>query len=149
MRLGYRTCFHTLYNEKKSHCSVSDTSFATVLLQTSCQQSHVPFGNCIDSPVRVHVWERCWGDSEGLWLGSSPKLKVRRFHCDYHMLIDSLSVCKYGWWRHPWSTAVVVLSPISAEWRSEVYPSALIHPPHRFPQELRHIRALCRRLVDG
>ena len=79
------------------------------------------------------------GDSEGFWLGSCLKLKVRRFHGDYHMPVSSLSVCKYGWWRHSWSPVVVVLFPISAEWGSEVYPSAPIHSTYRFPQELNQL----------
>ena len=54
----------------RGQCSVPDTSLAAVLRQTQCQQSHVPYGNHIDSPVRVHVSDGCWGDSEGLWLGS-------------------------------------------------------------------------------
>ena len=118
-----------------------------VLLQTPCQQSLVPYGSHINSLVRVYVWDGCWDDS-GLWLGSCPKLKIRRFRSDYHMPVGSLSVCKYGWWRRPWSPAVV-LSPISAEWGSDVYSSALIHPPYRFPQELSQIRVLCRWIVNG
>ena len=74
--------------------------FRTLLLQqTPSQQFHVHNGTRIDSPVRVPVWDGCWGDSEGLWLGSCSKLKVRRFHGDYHMPVSSLTVCKYGWWR--------------------------------------------------
>ena len=103
----------------------------------------------IDSPVRVHVQDGCWGDSEGLWLGSCPKLKVRRFRSYYRMPVGSHSICKYGWWKYPWSPTVVVLSSISAEWGSEVYSSALIFPPYRFPQELSQICMLCRWIVDG
>ena len=103
----------------------------------------------IDSPVRVLIQDGCWDDSEGLWLGPCLKLKVRRFCDDYCMPIGSLSTCKYGWWRHPWSPAVVVLSSVSAEWGSEAYLSALIHPPYRFLQELCQIRVLCHWIIDG
>ena len=58
----------------------------------------------IDSTVRVHVRDVCCGDSEGIWLGSCPKLKVRRCRGDYRMPVGSLSAYK-------WSPAVVILSP--------------------------------------
>ena len=123
----------------RGQCSVPETSLTAVLQQTPCQQSHVPYGSHIDSPVGVHVWDGCSGDSEGLWLGPCLWLKVRRSRSDYRMPFGSLSVCKYEWWRHLWSPMVVVLSPISAEWGSEVYPSALIQSPYRFLQELSQI----------
>ena len=133
----------------RGQCSVHNTSLAAVLQQTPCQQSHVPYGSRIDSLVRVHIRDCCWGDSEGFWQGSCLKLKVRGFRGDYRMLVDSLSICKYGWWRRLWSHAVFVLSPLSAEWGSEVYMLALIYPPYRFPQELNQIQMLYRPIVDG
>ena len=39
----------------RGQCSVLDIFLVTVLQQTPCQQSHVPYGSCIDSPVRNHV----------------------------------------------------------------------------------------------
>ena len=119
---------------------VPDTSLAAVLQQTPCQQSHVPYGRCINSLVSVHIRICCWGDLEGLWLGYCPKVKVKvkRFHGNYHMLVGSLTVCIYWWWRRPWGPAVVGLSPISDEWGSEVYLSVLIHPPDRFHTEGLH-----------
>ena len=137
------------HKSSRGQCSVPDTSFETVLQQTPCQQSHVPNGSCIDSSVSVYVQDGCWGDSEVFWQGSCPKLKVRRFHSDYCMLVNSLSVCKYGWRRHPWSPVVVLLSPIMAEWGSEVYSSVLIHPPYRFLQEFSQIWVLCHWIVNG
>ena len=59
------------------------SSITAVLLQTPCQQSHVPYRSRIGSLVRVHFRDGCWGDSEEIWLGSCPKLKVRRFCGDY------------------------------------------------------------------
>ena len=94
----------------------------TVSQQTQRQQSHVPYGNRIDSPGRVHVRDGFWGDSEGLWQGSCSRLIVKRFRGDYRMSLGSLSVYKYGRPRRLWSRIVVVLSPILAEWGSEVYP---------------------------
>ena len=49
--------------------------FLTLLLQLSCSKHHVNsphvlYGSRIDFPVRVHVRDCCWGDLEGLWLGS-------------------------------------------------------------------------------
>ena len=135
------------HKSSRGQCSIPDLSFVAVLQQTPCQQPHVPYGSRIDSPVRVHVRDGCWDNSEEPWQGSCPKLKVRRFCGDYHMFVGPLSVCKYGWWMWPWSPTVVVLSPVPAEWESEVYLSALIHPPYRFLHELSQIRVLCHRLV--
>ena len=94
-------CFGQINMTNRGQCSVPDTYLAAVLQQTPCQKSHVPYGSCIDSPVRVHVRDSCWGNLEGPWLGSCSKLKVRRFCDDYQMPVGLLSVYKYGWWRRP------------------------------------------------
>ena len=142
-------CLGRINMSNRGQCSVPDTFLAAVLQQTPYQQSHVPYRRHIDSPVRIHVRDGCWGASDRLWLGSCPKLKVRRFCCDYHMPVCSLSVGRYRWWRCSWSPAVVVLLPISSEWGSEVYPSVLIHLSNRFLQELNQIQVLCCWIVDG
>ena len=74
--------------------------------------------------------------------------EIDSFRSDYRMPVHSLSVFKYGWWRRPWRTVVAVISTISAEWRPEVYTSALIHSLPKFPQKFSHIQALCLRVVD-